>query len=262
MSNQKQGGLVCVGTGILMGAHITPIAKNYIEAADTVFMSVSTHLMEEWIAEMNTDVRNLQSLYAENLSRNKTYKSMVNLVVEEVRSGRNVCLALYGHPGVFALVAHKAIELLKSDGYFTRMEPGISAEDCLFADLGVDPGKFGCQQFEATQFMIYQRVIDPSAYLILWQIGIAGDLTFSKRNSSTIALNMLVKLLAGNYSHEHEVILYEAKTLPVDSTRIDKVQLKDIPTQAYKDYTTLVIPPSRPMERNAGVENELKQIIW
>ena len=55
------------------------------------------------------------------------------------------------------------------------MEPGISAEDCLYADLGIDPGSVGCQHYEASQFMFYRRRIDPSAYLVLWQVGIAGD---------------------------------------------------------------------------------------
>ena len=45
----------------------------------------------------------------------------------------------------------------------------------LFAALGIDPGKVGCQYFETSQYMFYQRQIDPSAYLVLWQVGVAGD---------------------------------------------------------------------------------------
>ena len=30
-----------------------------------------------------------------------------------------------------------------------RLEPGISATDCLYAELSSDPGRFGCQHFEA-----------------------------------------------------------------------------------------------------------------
>ncbi len=54
------------------------------------------------------------------------------------------------------------------------MEPGISAEDCLYADLGLDPGTYGCQHYEASNLMFYQRTIDTAAYLILWQPGVAG----------------------------------------------------------------------------------------
>jgi hypothetical protein len=34
------------------------------------------------------------------------------------------------------------------------MLPAVSAEDCLFADLGVDPGAAGCQSHEAADFLI------------------------------------------------------------------------------------------------------------
>jgi hypothetical protein len=41
---------------------------------------------------------------------------MVDAIMKEVRQGRNVCGAFYGHPGVFALVAHEAIETARSEG--------------------------------------------------------------------------------------------------------------------------------------------------
>ena len=37
------------------------------------------------------------------------------------------------------------------------MLPAISAEDCLFADVGIDPAMTGCQSYEATDFMINGR---------------------------------------------------------------------------------------------------------
>jgi hypothetical protein len=35
------------------------------------------------------------------------------------------------------------------------MLPAISAEDCLFADLGVDPADHGCPSYEATDFLVH-----------------------------------------------------------------------------------------------------------
>lgn len=258
MKSNKEGSLVCVGTGIMMGAHITPISRQYIEKADVVFMSVTSHLTEAWIREMNSDVRNLQHFYSERISRNKTYAQMVAAVIEEVKAGKNVCLALYGHPGVFALVAHKAIEALRKDGFFTKMEPGISAEDCLYADLGIDPGKFGCQQYEATQFMLYSRQIDNSAYLILWQISVAGDLSLTKNSSNQDYLSLLVELLNKWYPLEHQVIVYEAQTLPVNNKRVEVVSLTDITKLALNGYSTLVVPPAKALKINKSIENRLK----
>lgn len=60
-----QGSLVCVGTGMTLGAHLSPIAKSYIEQADVVFSLMSSGITERWVEEMHTDVRSLQPYYQE-----------------------------------------------------------------------------------------------------------------------------------------------------------------------------------------------------
>ena len=64
----------------------------------------------------------------------------------------------------------------RAEGFNARMLPGISAEDCLFANLGADPGTHGCQSFEATSFLLRKPKFDTLTHLILWQIlfGIQG----------------------------------------------------------------------------------------
>jgi len=64
----------------------------------------------------------------------------------------------------------------RAEGFGTHMEPGISAEACLYADLDLDPGEHGVQSFEATQFLIQRRMIDPAGLLLLWQISQAAML--------------------------------------------------------------------------------------
>jgi len=76
---------------------------------------------------------------------------------------------------VFAQVGRKAMAQDHAEGFDTRMEPGISAEACLYADLALDPGEHGVQSFEATQFLIQRRMIDPAGLLLLWQISQAGN---------------------------------------------------------------------------------------
>src|SRR2546429_6584747 len=44
----------------------------------------------------------------------------------------------------------------REEGFEAEMLPAVSAEDCLFADLGVDPGDEGCQSFEATSFLLFR----------------------------------------------------------------------------------------------------------
>ena len=78
---------------------------------------------------------------------------MADAIVAEVELGKTVCAVFYGHPGVFARPSHLAIERTRALGHRAEMLPAVSAEDCLFADLGVDPGD-GCQSFEATNFVV------------------------------------------------------------------------------------------------------------
>ncbi len=68
------GSLVCVGTGMTLGAHISPIAKSHIEQADVIFSLMSTGITDRWLEEMNTDVRSLQVYYQEGKNRNITYR--------------------------------------------------------------------------------------------------------------------------------------------------------------------------------------------
>ncbi|MBW8189826.1 hypothetical protein K0504_02165 [Neiella marina] len=254
------GSLVCVGIGMKLGAHISPISRSHIEQADVVFSGVSDGIVELWLKEMHPDVRSLQMYYAEGKNRNITYNEMVEAMLAEVRAGKNVVGAFYGHPGVFALAPHKSIQQAKLEGFEAYMEPGISAEDCLVADLGIDPGKFGCQQYEASQFMFYKRRLDPSAYLILWQIGVAGDKTLGKFNSDKNKLALLVGLLANDYPSDHQVILYEAAVLPIDMVRAEHIALADLPNAELHQHTTLVIPPAKPMEKNQQLLEQIRRL--
>ena len=84
-------------------------------------------------------------------------------------------VVFYGHQRVFVHPGHESIRRAHMEGFPACMLPGISAEDCLFAELGIDPSKNGCQSFEATDFLVYKRKFDNRSSLILWQIGANGD---------------------------------------------------------------------------------------
>jgi uncharacterized protein YabN with tetrapyrrole methylase and pyrophosphatase domain len=249
----SKGRLACVGIGITLGSHISPLARSHIQLADVVFAGVSDGIVELWLAEMHPDVRSLQPLYSEGKSRLKTYREMVEAILSEVRAGKRVCAVFYGHPGVFAWAPHKAIEQARAEGYAAHMEPGISSEDCLYADLGIDPGARGCQHYEATQFMLYRRVVDPSAWLILWQIGLAGDRSKKRFATGPAYRQVLIEVLARDYPTEHEVIIYRAATLPIQSPRIERIALSALPHADMGMPDTLVVPPSRPMQPDADI---------
>jgi uncharacterized protein YabN with tetrapyrrole methylase and pyrophosphatase domain len=253
----SKGRLACVGIGITLGSHISPLARSHIQQADVVFAGVSDGIVEQWLSEMHPDVRSLQPFYGEGKSRLKTYREMVEAILSEVRAGKRVCAVFYGHPGVFAWAPHKAIEQARAEGYDAHMEPGISSEDCLYADLGIDPGARGCQHYEATQFMLYRRVVDPSAWLVLWQIGLAGDRSKKRFATGSAYRQVLVDVLTRDYPANHEVIIYRAATLPIQSPRIERIALSTLPQSDVDMPDTLAIPPSRSMQADTDTRARL-----
>ena len=259
----KPGRLVVVGTGINIAGQCTLMAKSRIETADHVF-TLATPVIAEWLATLNPRVSDLRTHYdyANGKDRLDSYRGMVADLVAAVREGRDVVAAFYGHPGVFACVGHWAIEQLRGEGYEAWMEPGVSAEDCLVADLGLDPGARGCLSYEATHFMLYDCPMDASALLILWQIGIAGDHTRTTRFATPERLAVLVDLLARAYPQSHEVIAYEAPVLtPFETARIDRLPLADLPKAQLTATTTLVIPPATGKTERPGMAETLAALI-
>jgi hypothetical protein len=59
--------------------------------------------------------------------------------------------------------------------------PAVSAEDCLFADLGIDPSYPGLQTLEATDMLLRRRMLLTDSHVIIWQVGCVGDVGFRRK---------------------------------------------------------------------------------
>ena len=246
MTNDSlRGRLVVVGSGLQPARHSGPRTISEISRADIVF-SLGDGFALDWLRDLNANCRDLGERYSDDRDRRESYAEMQNLILEQVRAGRYVCVVLYGHPGVFAQVGRKAMARARAEGFETRMEPGISAEACLYADLDLDPGEHGVQSFEATQFLVQQRQIDPASLLLLWQISQAGNLDCTGFEARRERVAVLVEKLKRWYTPEQEVVLYEAATLPIQKFRAERVALSSLPDAVLNPATTLVIPPVAP----------------
>lgn len=247
-----------------MAGQVTPLAQSYIETADVVVSAVPNIFTRKWLQGIAKEFICILDHYddcdVEGKSRRDTYRRMADTILEQVRAGKTVCAVFYGHPGIFACISHIAIKDARAEGYSAEMLPGISAEDCLVADLGIDPGRTGMQAMESTQFMIYERKIDPTAMLVLWQPSLAGELSLKRFETTAARIQVLVDKLARDYPLDHTVILYEAATNPLEKTRIDEIQLRDLPTKPMSTATTLVIPAAYPLKRDEFIIAQLNAL--
>lgn len=237
-----RGSLVVVGTGIQYGAHITAQAERFIREAEKVLYVIPGPWAEPWMHSLNPTAESLIPLYGDNKRRLDTYGQMVVHIMKFVRQGLNVCAVFYGHPGVFVLPSHEAIREARQEGFSAVMFPGVSAEDCLFADLGIDPALCGCQSFEATDFLLRHRRFDPNSHLVIWQVGLIGHLG-QAATQETAGLKLLVEVLQEEYDKAHEVIVYEAAPHPQYQSRIEPISLQQLPEARLMSISTLYVPP-------------------
>ena len=239
----SQGRLTIVGCGLHPG-HMTMETESHIKNADIVLVVAPNPLSIQHICQLNPVVENLGLLYEGDVNRLQTYHLMADRMVELASQGQNVCAIYYGHPGIFVLSTHMAMERLEEAGIPVNMLPGISADACLFADLNMDPATTGCQSYEATQFLLSERSIDTGAALILWQVGLVGEHTLKGQKPGKHGLAALTRLLKQDYPGNHKMCIYEAPTLPGFEPHIDWMTLDELANAQVSSISTLVIPPA------------------
>lgn len=252
--------LVIVGTGIKFMSHLTIEAKSFIERADTVLYLVNEPATKEWIKSSNKSTESLDFIYTKNHSRDENYKLISEYVTNRLQHTKLLCLVIYGHPTVLAKPGIYSRGAAIQNGYNVIVLPGISSEDCLFADLGIDPGSCGCQSFESTDFLVYNRDYDPSSHLILWQPGIIGLTNVSKEYNPAKGLTILADHLNRKYDLSHELTLYEASQYPGFMPNIKKIKLRELPKTEMSRISTLYIPPNVKKVPDPRLSAKLKSI--
>ncbi|MBV8149012.1 MAG: hypothetical protein JO092_07960, partial [Candidatus Eremiobacteraeota bacterium] len=244
---KRRGGSLCaIGVGIRAPAQASLEAVSRIQRADKVFSLLADPLSEYWVHSLNESTESLADLYAPGKQRFQTYREMAERIVSTVRQGIGVCAVSYGHPGVAAYPLHESVRRARGEGFPAEMLPGISAEDCLFADLGVDPVGVGCRSYEATDFLVYRRAADPASNLILWQIGVIAQSGFIPKDSiwNQAGLEVLTERLLETYPHGHEVAVYEAARIVLGEPIVDRVALCELPSARVTPLSTLFVPPA------------------
>lgn len=256
-SEKMKASLTIAGSGITFYSHLTHECEAYIRQSDIVLYLLNDPMMKEWINQHAKRAESLDSLYVKYEKRLDCYHAITDYILTCVRQVQHVCAVLYGHPCVFSKPGLDAVIQAEKEGFTTRILPGISAEDCLFADLKIDPSTSGCLSFEASDFLVFQRPVDPACHLILWQIDAIGTLDNSSvANRNGLAI--LVDKLRKHYSTDHTVVIYEAVQHPGFRPRIEKVKLSALPNAELKKISTLYVPPAIEMLPDPEIVKHLK----
>lgn len=235
--------LVVVGSGIKALSHLSVETKAYIQNANKVLYLVNEPITQAWISKNGMNAESLDKIYYQYDTRIKSYLAISDYILENLRKKQHVCVVIYGHPCFFARPGLEAVKRAKEEGYDARILPAISAEDCLFTDLLIDPASCGSQSYDATDFLIYQRNFDTSSHMILFQISSIGAYQQARFHDNSKNIQILTEYLMNFYSAKHEVKLYVAAQRPRENPYVVTLNLEELPFAHIAPLATLYIPP-------------------
>jgi tetrapyrrole methylase family protein/MazG family protein len=260
-TDKKNASLVVVGSGIKFISHLTTEARAYIEKSNRVLYLVNDPAMQDWIAKANPCAESLYNVYTKHPLRLECYRAITEYILKALRQIQHVCVVLYGHPTVFSQPALNAVQQARQEGYYAKILPGISAEDCLYADLLIDPSNCGCLSLEATELLIHKRRLDPASHLILWQVGVIGLLGHEINYDNKKGASALCEYLKDYYPESHEVVLYEAAQYPHLEPKIEKFSLSKLPDANFSPISTLYVSPTQQLSLDQAMLDKLNMAV-
>lgn len=221
---------------------------------------VNEPITKQWIEKYSKLSESLESIYFSENDRQVAYDKIKDKILSELISHDFVTVVLYGHPTFFADPGLQAIVKARNLSIETVILPGISAENCLYADLAIDPGLYGCFHIEATELLLYDKIIDPTAHLCIWQPGVIGNRSTPKQNQKGKHLNLLKNKLLEYYPASHAATLYEASLYPGIESLIYTFLLEHIEEQNISTLSMLYIPPINQREANKQILKQLRSV--
>jgi uncharacterized protein YabN with tetrapyrrole methylase and pyrophosphatase domain len=239
-----------VGTGIKTISHITEEAKGYISSCDLVLYLINEPVLESYIKRLAKASEPLNTIYFNSDSRENSYKEIARYAQSKMENVESLCLVIYGHPCIFATPGLLALEKL-SEQVKTVVCPGISAMDCLYADLRFDPSQGGVQLVDATELIIYEKYLDIFSHTVIYQIGMVGNLGLPTNKKNEKALIFLKNKLLRLFNSDKKALIYEAALYPGVDPKIIEFNLSDLDKQELTTLSTLYIPPVEHAQRKA-----------
>ena len=241
-----------VGTGIVGTHQFTREAEEVIRRSNHTFVIASGYGILEYIETLCPRVTDLGYLYEPGMNRHPTYHRMAAEVVSAALVESPVCLATYGHPGVYCYpttLINRAAPLL---GLHVEVFAGVSAFDMLLVDLGTDIAHNGIQMYEATDLLLRRRPIQNDVTCVIWQPTVVGDPTCPAEPYASRQFKPLQDYLLRFYPPDHQVKLVTCKNHPLIRSTVQSLNVGDlaIALEGIPGVGTLYIPAltDRPVE--------------
>ena len=184
--------------------------------------------------------------YVEGGNRVNAYQIMAARVVDAAMRRPPVTFAMHGHPIVGAYAPFLIRDMAGLLGLNVQVLPGVSALDCLFAELTVDPCVLGMQMVEATDLLLRRRPLQPDVPALIWQIGNLETRLHSDRVSRPERFERFTRHLLQFYPADHEVTAVYCSPHPLVPTVKLRFALGAMADHAHKLHAgfTLYVPPS------------------
>jgi uncharacterized protein YabN with tetrapyrrole methylase and pyrophosphatase domain len=233
-----------VGLGIVSVHQITHEAEAAMRRSREILYVANDFGFAEYLPQLCAHVTDLSTAYQEGEDRINAYNMMTAKVIEAALDHPPVTFALYGHPLVFALPPFQILKVASLLGLRTKVLPGISAMDCLFVDLKLDPAE-GLQMYEATDLLLRQIPLQPDIACLIWQIGAVETRLYSRSTSKPERFSRTKNYLLKYYPPEHKVTAVYSSSFPLVPSQLTTLALKDMEMYAedLSSGVTLYIPP-------------------
>lgn len=254
--------LIIAGLGIKFLSHLTKETEKIIQESDKVLYLANDILFPEWIGITNKNSESLDDLYFAKCNRSDSYHLITQKILAELEHYKNVCFIIYGNPNLLVQVTSLVTSAAENNGCEVYTLPAISSLDCLLADLNINPGAGGMQLFEATELLVYRKIIDVTSHVVIFQpaaIGQVGHTRNQKLREKT--LELLSNYLCEFYDGNHQVIIYEASQYPNKKPKVINVLLKNISKAKISSKSTIYISPLKQGEMCQEMVEKIRSIF-
>lgn len=223
-----------VGLGVVTVDQTTHEAERVMRQSREVLYLDTGVATQAYLEQLCPQVTSLYaSSYRESGCRIGSYDQMAAAVVNAALDHPPVTFALGGHPVVGAEAPRLIHAMARHLDLNVVTQPGISAMDCLFAELMLDPCADGLQMYEATDLLLRCYPLIPEVPALIWQIGTVETRLHTLRRSRAERFHRFQSHLLKFYAPDHRMTAVFASSHP-----LMKSQQLEFPLASIGDYAT------------------------